>query len=160
MRIKGIAKVVLLLIVIVLGFMYFRHTDMPTYSGRLSFDLNNCTGQNIRDAFIEYEGAGTKVYLPEIKPFERVIVIAPKDIFDKPTRSIVYINYNGKKEVALGEYHSLTNDKYNADVAQYARIRFYKNRAKVLNKGLLDIRSYINFKPYFRVIDMNVEKRK
>lgn len=158
MRIKSFIKIVLLLIFIVFGIIYFTHTDMPTYNGRLSLDLNNCTGQIIKDAFIEYEGSEKKIYLPEIKPYERVIVIAPNDIFDKPTRTSVYISYKGEKKVALGEYHSLNNDKYNADVAQYTRIKFYKNSVKVLRKGLFDIRSSLNIKPYSRVIDINKEK--
>lgn len=150
-----IKRIIVVALFVLLVVAYFNYTEMPTYKGQLSLDINNCTFKALTNISIEYEGSEKKVVLPEIKPFERVIVIAPNDIFDKPTKTRVFINYNGRTTELLGEYHSLNNAKYETDISQYARVRLYRNRAKVLNKGLIDIRSYINLKPYFRVVDLN-----
>ena len=142
--IKSISTIVLLALVAVI---YFNYTEMPIYTGQLSLDLNNCTHKTLTDIFIEFEGIDKKFALPEVRPFERIIVIAPNDVFDEPRKTRIFIYYNNKKSELLGEYHSRNNAKYDTDIAQYARVKFYNNSAKVLYKGFFDIRSNINIKP-------------
>ena len=152
---KFIIRILIISLAVLIAIVYFHYTEMPTYKGQLSLDLNNCTHKTLTDVFIEYEGSDKKIFLPEIKPYERVIVIAPNDIFDKPIKTRVFIHYNNRRTELLGEYYSLNNISYETEIAQYARVKFYNNSAKVLYKGLLDIRSSINIKPYFRVVDLN-----
>lgn len=152
---KFIKRLLIIALLVLVAVKYFNYTEMPTYKGQLSFDLNNCTSKTLTDIFIEYEGFEGKIALPEIKPYERIIVIAPNDIFDTPRKTRVFIHYKDKRSELLGEYYSINNAKYDTDIAQYARVKFYKNSAKVLFKGIFDIRSSINIKPYSRVVDMN-----
>ena len=152
---KFIKKLLIIILLLLIAVVYFNYTEMPTYKGQLSLDLNNCTNKTLTDVFIEFEGSEKKLVLPEIKPHERIIAIAPSDIFDTPRKTRVFIYYNNKRSELLGEYHARNNAKYDTDIAQYARVKFYNNSVKILFKGLFDIRSKINIKPYFRVIDMN-----
>lgn len=149
-----IKKIFIIILVILVAAVYFNYTKMPTFKGELSLDLNNCTHNTLTGVFIEYEGSDKKVILPEIKPFERIIVIPPNDIFDTPRKTRIFINYNNKKSELLGEYYSRNNAKYDTDISQYARVKFYNSSAKVLFKGIFDIGIRINIKPYFRVIKM------
>lgn len=148
-------KVVIFAMVIIIATLYFSFTSMPTYEGQLSIDISNTTFKTVKDVTIEYEESNKIVQLPDIKPLERVIIILPDDIYDNPLKTRVFINYNGEKEELLGEYHSLSGAKYNTDVIQYARVSLKNKGVKILDNGLIDIKRYFNFKPYFRVIDLN-----
>lgn len=176
---KRIVLYVILCLIIVI--VYFRITDNPAYEGRFTVDINNRTSQKIEGAILEYEAVGESVTLPTVKPYERLIVIMPKKIGDKPQRSRVFLKYNGITEEILGEFHILTGAKYDIDLAQYAKVKIKKDSlvsypqdmyfnlktyCEILLSSYLPaniIRTFalpnnLNLKPYFRIIDMDKEK--
>ena len=148
---KRIIKYALLILIVVI--VYFRLTAVPIYEGRFTVDINNTTSQYIEGAVIEYEAVGESVTLPTVKPYERLIVVMPKKIGDKPQRSRVFLKYNGITEEILGEFHILTGATQNTEVGQFAK-------AKIDKDGINDIKLYFSdkeLKPYFRIIDMDKE---
>ena len=149
---KHIVLYVILCLIIVI--VYFRVTAPPFYKGRLTLDINNTTSQKIEGAILEYESLGEKITLPDIKPHERIMIITPSGVGDKPMHTGLYLYYNNKKICILDEYHTLVDDPYNADVVQYAK-------AKILNGDIEYLSPYklidLNLKPYFRIIDMDKE---
>ena len=114
--------------------------------GQLTLDLNNATFSTISGATLEYVNAEAILELPDIKPFERVIIIPPDDICGKPMETPVIIKHNGNSEVILGEFHSLYGDKYHKDLCQMGKATFFYKKIKT---------SAFHIKPYFRIIDMN-----
>lgn len=152
---KGGRRYPFLIIILIILCVYFKCTAMPIYNGRLSIDINNTTFSEISNAMLYYETANVMVSLPDIRPLERVIVLAPVNISNKHMNTRVFVDYNGEKKEILGEYHTMTESEYNADYAQYARMKIKKKRFIVAEKGLFDFGSYFNIKPYFRVIDMD-----
>ena len=104
MKIRKIAKRIIkyALLILIVVIVYFRLTAVPIYEGRFTVDINNTTSQYIEGAVIEYEAVGESVTLPTVKPYERLIVVMPKKIGDKPQRSRVFLKYNGIAEEILG----------------------------------------------------------
>ena len=149
---KHIVLYVILCLIIVI--VYFRVTAPPFYKGRLTLDINNTTSQKIEGAILEYESLGEKITLPDIKPHERIMIITPSGVGDKPMHTGLYLYYDNKKICVLDEYHTFVDDPYNADVVQYAK-------AKILNRDIEYLSPYklidLNLKPYFRIIDMDKE---
>lgn len=143
--------VILCLVVLIVG--YLKVTAMPLYSNRFTIDINNMTPKSIDGMIMRYTYDQKCVVIPKIAPFERVIVIAPSDIYDKPLKTEVKIEYFNKKW-DLTEYYSTVGDPLNT-ISQYERVVIKNNSISVLEKGLLDLGSYFNIKPYFRVIDMD-----
>ena len=175
---KRIIKYALLILIVVIA--YFRMTNTPVYEGRFTVDINNTTSQYIEGAVIEYVTVGESVKLPTVKPHERLIVVMPKKIGDRPRRSRVFLKYNGITEEILGEFHILTGAKYDTDLAQYAKVKIKKDSlvsypqdmyfnlktyCEILLSSYLPaniIRTFalpnnLNLKPYFRIIDMDKE---
>lgn len=126
--------------------VYLMLTGTPRYDGQLTLDINNTTFSVISGASLEYEETGTILPLPDIKPFERVIIIPPYDICGKPMQTRLFINYQGSRFTILSEYHSLYGAKYDTNLAQSGYATFYRDKIK---EGMF------SFKPYFRIIDMN-----
>ena len=149
---KRIIKYALLILIVVIA--YFRMTDAPIYEGRFTVDINNTTSQYIEGAVIEYEAVGESVTLPTVKPYERLIVVMPKKIGDRPQGSCVLLKYAGKTRIILDEFHILTGSTENADVGQLAK-------AKIVNGDIEYLYPYdlfdMHIKPYFRIIDMDKE---
>ena len=150
---KRIIKYALLILIVVI--VYFRLTAVPIYEGRFTVDINNTTSQYIEGAVIEYEAVGESVTLPTVKPYERLIVVMPKKIGDRPRRSRVFLKYNGITKEVLGEFHILTGSTQNTEVGQYTRV-------KISNGDIEHLYSYdlfddMHLKPYFRIIDMDKE---
>ena len=152
---KGGRRYPFLIIILIILCIYFKCTAMPIYNGRLTIDINNTTFSQISNAMLYYETANVMVMLPDIRPLERVVVLAPVNISNKHMNTRVFVDYNGDKKEILGEYHTMTESEYNGDYAQYARMKIKKKQFIVAEKGLLDLGSYFNIKPYFRVIDMD-----
>ena len=73
--------VILCLVVLIVG--YLKVTAMPLYSNRFTIDINNMTPKSIDGMIMRYTYDQKCVVIPKIAPFERVIVIAPSDIYDK-----------------------------------------------------------------------------
>ena len=142
-----------ILCLVVLTACYFKITAMPLYSNRFTIDINNITPKSIDGMIMQYTYDQKSVVIPKIGPFERVIVIAPSDVYDKPLKTEVKIEYFNK-EWDLTEYYSTVGDPLNT-ISQYERVVIKNNHISVLEKGLLDLGSYFNIKPYFRVIDMD-----
>ena len=149
---KRIIKYALLILIVVI--VYFRLTAVPIYEGRFTVDINNTTSQYIEGAVIEYEAVGESVTLPTVKPYERLIVVMPKKIGDRPQGSCVLLKYAGKTRIILDEFHILTGSTENADVGQLAK-------AKIVNGDIEYLYPYdlfdMHIKPYFRIIDMDKE---
>ncbi len=149
---KRIIKYALLILIVVIA--YFRMTDAPIYEGRFTVDINNTTSQYIEGAVIEYEAVGESVTLPTVKPYERLIVVMPKKIGDRPQGSCVLLKYAGKTRIILDEFHILTGSTENAEVGQLAK-------AKIVNGDIEYLYPYdlfdMHIKPYFRIIDMDKE---
>ena len=143
--------IVLIFVVITVG-IYFKYTALPMFEGCLTIDINNTTFSQISGAIIEFGYSDKIINLPDIRPLERIIVVVPT-MFDKPVKTQVYINYYGEKTEVLGEYHSLAGNKYNTDIKQYTRIKFTTKKIVVLKKGILDLKSRFNLKPYFRIYE-------
>ncbi len=153
---KKIYAVIGLITLIIGCFCYFSWTSTPLYSGRLVVDLYNNTWEPISDATITYEKSDVVIMVPEIQPHERIIVITPTNIFDKSLKTQVFINHNGGQYTLLGEYHTLSGDRYNADVQQSVRASFWKNEVKVTKlNGFLNFKGKLNIKPYSKVIDLD-----
>lgn len=149
---KKILRLFLIILLFILILSYFWIIRTPLRPGQLTLDLNNATFSTISGATLEYVNADVVLQLPDIKPFERVIIIPPDDICGKAMKTPVIIKYNENCAMILGEFHSLYGDKYNTDVVQVADAKFYCDKIKVPFIGLFHI------KPYFRIIDMNKEK--
>ena len=149
---KRVIKYALLILIVVMA--YFRMADTPVYEGRFTVDINNTTSQYIEGAVIEYEAVGESVTLPTVKPYERLIVVMPKKIGDRPQGSCVLLKYAGKTRIILDEFHILTGSTENADVGQLAK-------AKIVNGDIEYLYPYdlfdMHIKPYFRIIDMDKE---
>ena len=145
------------IITLIIGcFCYFSWTRTPLYSGRLVVDLYNNTWESISDATITYEKSDVVITIPKIQPQERIVVIAPSNIFDKSLKTQVFINHNGERYTLLGEYHTLSGDKYNADVQQSVRASFWEKTVKVTKlDGFLNFKGMLNIKPYSKVIDLD-----
>ena len=125
------------------------------YEGRLTIDINNTTFTTISGATLEYELIDKVVKLPQIKPLERLIVIAPTGVSDKPLKTRVFINYNGESKEILGEYYTLSGNKYNTDIMQCTKIKIKHKGIVVQRNNMFNVKSYINLKPYLRIIDMD-----
>ena len=78
---KKTKKVFTVLISLIIFCIYFKHTSMPMYAGRFTIDINNTTFKTIDGATLEYESANKVITLPKIKPMERLIIIAPTEIY-------------------------------------------------------------------------------
>lgn len=143
----------IVLISLIIFCIYFKHTSMPMYAGRFTIDINNTTFKTIDGATLEYESANKVITLPKIKPMERLIIIAPTDISDKPLKTRVVLNYKTAKKEIMGEYHILNGSKFNSDISQFAKVMILKNKISVGKNNVLN--GFISLKPYIRVIDMN-----
>ena len=156
MKSKKSKKHIVLYVILCLiaALVYFRITDNPAYKGRFTVDINNTTSQYIEGAVIEYEAVGESVTLPTVKPYERLIVVMPKKIGDRPQGSCVLLKYAGKTRIILDEFHILTGSTENAEVGQLAK-------AKIVNGDIEYLYPYdlfdMHIKPYFRIIDMDKE---
>ena len=156
MKIRKIAKRIIkyALLILIVVIVYFRLTAVPIYEGRFTVDINNTTSQYIEGAVIEYEAVGESVTLPTVKPYERLIVVMPKKIGDRPQGSCVLLKYAGKTRIILDEFHILTGSTENAEVGQLAK-------AKIVNGDIEYLYPYdlfdMHIKPYFRIIDMDKE---
>ena len=149
-------KIVILLISVLTFGVYLAVISTPLYPGRLTIDINNTTLKTIRGAVLEFEAANSTVILPDIKPFERIIVKAPSKIAEKPLKTRVFLNYNNQRTEILGEYHALNGDKYNKDVSQFAKAKIHADYIIAsTSSSFFSIIPYINLKPYIRTIDMD-----
>lgn len=149
-------KKIITLLGIALIFFYSWSIRTPQYKGQLTLDLNNTTFTTIHGAMIEYEAINKVIKLPDIKPLERLIVIPPYDICGKPLKTRLFISYNGDTEQIVGEYYSSYGAKYNTDISQIGRAKFYNSKIIIPTfKSWVDLRRCFNFKPYFRIINMN-----
>ena len=148
-------KILIILMGLLISLLYLKGTSGPVYNGRLTIDINNTTLKTINEATLEYESVGKIVKLPSIKPLERLIIVAPTNISDKPLKTRVFMNCNGTKEEILGEYHILDGSRYNVDTAQFVQTTVKQNAIKVKENSLFSLRKYINLKPYIRRIDMD-----
>lgn len=127
---------------------------LPTYPGRLSLDVSNNTWDTISGLKLTYSNSNKIVELPDIKPQERLIILAPSDVYDKPTSSTIFLNYNNQQYTLIGEYHSVNGGKYNLDVIQCAKVIVKENKINILENQEVSFIKQFNIKPYFRVIDL------
>ena len=154
MKLKKI--IVCALFVLVLA-LYFKAISTPLYPGRLTVDINNTTLMTISNAVLEFESANNTLVLPDIKPLERIIIVAPSKIAERPLNTRVFLNYNDQRTEILGEYHALNGDKYNNDTCQFAKaILHNKSISSSTSSGIFGINAYTNIKPYMRIIDMDI----
>ncbi len=153
-------KIVILLISVLTFGVYLAVISTPLYPGRLTVDINNTTLKTISGAVLEFEAADNTVVLPDIKPFERIILKAPSRIAEKPLKTRVFLNYNNQKAEILGEYHALNGDKYNGDVSQFAKAKIHANSITAsTTSSVFSIIPYLNLKPYIRTIDMDTQSK-
>ena len=153
---RKIYVIIGIIVFVISCFCYFSWTSTPLRTGRLVVDLYNNTWEPIRDATITYEKADVVISVPEIRPQERIILITPSNVFDKPLKTQVFINHNGQQYTLLGEYHTLSGDRYNADVQQSVRASFWKKEVKITKlDGFLNFKGSLNVKPYFRIFDLD-----
>lgn len=153
---KKILIIFLLIIVVIVSVSYLIIIQTPSFPGRLVLDLNNNTWEKISGVTLTYEGSPSVIQLPDLKSQERLVILAPSSVFEKPIKTQVYLNYNGQRYTVLDEYYTLTGAKFNTDIIQVAKIRFKANDIHVLGNRRLGRISYLNLKPYFRVIDMDL----
>lgn len=158
MNIRKMANIVILVFLLAgLVILYLTNISTPLYSGRLVIDLTNNTWKNIEGATLRFGQSDTIITIPIISPQERVILIAPTNIFDKPVKTTVSIQYQGQSYYLLDEYYALTGDIYNADTQQVAKAVFNTENINVFDTiGFMNFTTFINIKPYSRVIDMNL----
>lgn len=97
-------------------FCYRIAVRTPPYPGRLVLDLTNNTWSEISGSFLCFENTNVRSVLPDIFPQERLILLAPTDIFDRPQKTQVFLEYNGKRYTLSDEYYFLNGDKWNTDV--------------------------------------------
>ena len=138
-----------MLVFVLLCFVYCWIITPPTYEGKLTIDLNNTTLETLHGITLEYESANKEVEIVDIRPLERVIVIPPNDVCEKPMKTRIFIKYNDMRKEIIGEYYSIFDDLHNQDVKQYAKAKIYENRIAVPLYGSIFL------KPYIRIIDMN-----
>ncbi len=146
---KRLKLVLFIVIGVTLLLGYLALIDGPTYPGHLTLDINNTTHSTISGATLLYEVPNISLELPDIKPFERVIIIPPYDICGKPLKTRIFLNYDGKSAEIVGEFYSIYGDRFNADVRQTGWATIHKD--KIDNCST-------DYKPYFRIIDMNTIK--
>ena len=143
-------KIILFIVLgIVLLFNYFALIDTPLYPGHLTLSINNNTFSAISGATLLYEVPNITLELPDIKPFERVIIIPPYDICGKPLKTRIFLNHDGKSGQIVGEFYSIYGDRSNSDVRQTGWATIHKNKIDDCST---------DYKPYFRIIDMNTIK--
>lgn len=123
---------------------------VPKVSGRLAIDLSNNTFNIVDGAELVFAEDNYKVSIPPINPLERVVIITPKDIYNRPLITQVYILYKGEKYLILDEYYSLSGDMYNSHVRQVAKVKVTNTEVKSISSNIINI----NLRPYIRKIDI------
>lgn len=146
----------LCLVFIFTGSVYFSRIMAPMYNGRLAIDLSNNTWQTIQGAAISFEHSDVMINLPNIYPQERIILLAPTNIFDRPIKTQVFVHLNGHQYVIMDEYHTLVGDKYHQDLPQVTQATIKNNEIITSYNGLFNLGFKI--KPYFRVVDLGLNK--
>lgn len=155
-HIKRLTGLGVCIIIVFMIFVYFSWTATPLYDGRLVIDFCNNTRNTIDNAVVSFEKSDDVVNIPVIQPQERVVLLIPSKIFDTPTRTEVFINYNNKKYTLMSEYHSVNGGKYNKDVRQAAKVSFWNNQIRIYEfDGAFDIIHSLNLKPYSQIIDLD-----
>lgn len=152
---KYVLVVLVVSLLLILFICYLFKFRLPTYPGRLSIDLCNNTWNTISGVTLTYSDSDKIVELPDIRPQERLIVLAPSDIYDVPTKSTIFLNYNYQQYTLLNEYHSINGGKYNLDVIQCAKVTFKNNRIDIFDTARINFIKQFSIKPYLRIVDLN-----
>ena len=137
-------------LVIVFCVISFKMLFMPVYPGELSISLKNNTSEKITDLIIEFEDSEYEIEIDEIKSMERIIVIPPNNIYDKPRKASVYIKYNNNR-FFLEDYNVLSYSKYNLDTIQTMKVSISETDIKVMENTFW---CRFSICPYFSVYDL------
>lgn len=94
---KKIRKKMIIILVFIISFVTIVYAIIqcytPLYNERLTLDLRNNTFDTLKDIKISYGSSNTVVNVPDLKPFERIIVIPKRE--EVPETSVL-ITYNGE----------------------------------------------------------------
>ena len=117
----------------------------PLYNERLTLDLRNNTFDTLKDIKISYGSSNTVVNVPDLKPFERIIVIPKRE--EVPETSVL-ITYNGEIKKIIDKYRTKSQD--------CAIISFKNKCIEVKHETYIgNIFNYMTLRPYTEVYDLD-----
>lgn len=145
---KFIIKLIYGIVILFFVIFYFLSTFPPYYDARLTLEIDNRTWNSIEGAYISYENSDIKVEIPQINPFEKIIILPQYNDVDT-LKTKVYITYNNEKHLLIEEYRKQ---------AQYsARVIYTFKGLKCIDDsyGGIPLLRELRIKPYFRVFDLD-----